>query len=262
MMLPGGVWQQGSLQREAAFRPVDGHLELALATAAGTGQDLPGLVSEALHAALAQLGSQAPDRQQVDALSVGDRQFLMSRLAGHLGLAQAWLSAVCSHCRSQFDFSLDYSILPAKPAARGYPFAEAKLTTGTVQLRVPTGADQRAILHLADEVQARQELAQRCIVGQPVALTEDDIVLIEAALEELAPELSTSVSAPCPECATDNYLEIDPYYCLGRVGNELFLEVHKLAAFYHWSEADILNLPRWRRKKYLGLIDRARGMTT
>ena len=262
MKLPGGVWREGCLHRDVVFRSVDGHLEMALAEAAGALHDIPSRVSEALQAAVAEVGSQVPDRELVDALSVGDRQFLMSRLASHLGLESVWLSATCGYCHGQFDFPLDYGAIPVKPAGEGYPFAEVLLAMGQVQVRVPTGADQRAILSWPDEQRAKVELARRCIVGESSALTDDDIACIETALEAVAPELSTHVAAPCPECGGDNLLEIDPYYCLGRVGNELFVEIHHLAAHYHWSESEILNLPRWRRKKYLRLIDRARGMTT
>ena len=155
MKLPGGVWREGCLHRDVVFRPVDGHLEMALAEAAGALQDLPGRVSEALQAALALVGSEAPDRELVDALSVGDRQFLVSRLTRHLGLECVWLSATCCHCHGQFDFPLDYGAIPAKPAGEGYPFAEVMLSMGQVQVRVPTGADQRAILSWPDEHRAR-----------------------------------------------------------------------------------------------------------
>ena len=37
-------------------------------------------------------------------------------------------------------------------------------------------------------------------------------------------------------------------------------EVHTLAMQYHWSETDILSLPRERRRRYLRLIDRERGV--
>ncbi|MCK7500249.1 MAG: hypothetical protein MZW92_65580 [Comamonadaceae bacterium] len=37
--------------------------------------------------------------------------------------------------------------------------------------------------------------------------------------------------------------------------------VHRLAWHYHWSEAEILALPRGRRAHYLALIDAARGMS-
>jgi hypothetical protein len=36
--------------------------------------------------------------------------------------------------------------------------------------------------------------------------------------------------------------------------------VHVLASTYHWSERQILGLPRSRRRLYLDLIDRSRGV--
>lgn len=262
MMLPGGVWQQGRLYRDVSFRPVDGHLEMALSEAAHFTHDIPGWVSCVLEASLAEVGSQSYGREQVDAMSVGDRQFLMSRLAGHLGLEHVWMSATCSHCQEKFDFPLDYGAIPVKQAGEGYPFADIDLSMGTVRVRTPTGADQRAIVSLPDEQDARRELSRRCLVEQPVVLTDEDIARIETVLEELSPELATRVSARCPECGGNNELEIDPYSCLGRVDYELLMDIHQLAVFYHWSETEILDLPRWRRKKYLSMIDRSRGMST
>ena len=69
------------------------------------------------------------------------------------------------------------------------------------------------------------------------------------------------VATPCPECGADNRVSIDPYFCLGRVSQDLFGDIHRLASHYHWSEAEILAMPRWRRQRYLALIDRSRGMT-
>ena len=262
MILPGGIVAQGGLQRRFSFRPPGGHLEMALAASVAACPDLPSRVSAALQVSLAGIGEVEPDAALVDGLCVGDRQYLMTRLAGHLGLGSAWFSTECGHCRASFDFFLDLSALPAKQAGPGYPFSQVQLSCGTVRLRVPTGADQRAILSTPDEAAARQELARRCLVDRQVELTADDILRIETALEELAPELATHVSAPCPECGGDNVVEIDPYYCLGRAGSDLLLEVHQLAAFYHWSEEQILDLPRWRRRAYLQLVDRSRGVVT
>ena len=54
---------------------------------------------------------------------------------------------------------------------------------------------------------------------------------------------------------------IAPYGALARTPAGLLAEVHRLAWHYHWSEAEILALPRHRRQQYLRLIDAARGMT-
>ena len=43
-----------------------------------------------------------------------------------------------------------------------------------------------------------------------------------------------------------------------RVNAKVFLqEVHTLASYYHWSEADILGLRRDRRRTYLALLSDA-----
>lgn len=266
MLLPGGVWRDGHLHRDFAFLDLNGHVELALVEAVGVCNDLPGQVSHALHTALAHLAGQKPNVSQVDDLSVGDRQFLMSRLACHLGSGELWLSAMCGHCQSQFDFPLNYAAIPVKLAGKSYPLVDLALSVGRVRLRVPTGADQRALLVYDDDLEARQALVARCLetcqheensIGM---LNEQDLAVVDQALEAMAPELATQASANCPECSGANVMPIDPYVCLGLVNGNLFAEIHQLAVHYHWSEAEILGLPRWRRKKYLTLIDRARGM--
>ena len=43
---------------------------------------------------------------------------------------------------------------------------------------------------------------------------------------------------------------------LGVAVDRLFAEVHTLAYHYHWSEHEILSLPRARRHRYLELLGR------
>ncbi|MGH9196195.1 MAG: hypothetical protein ACRD1T_10695, partial [Acidimicrobiia bacterium] len=83
---------------------------------------------------------------------------------------------------------------------------------------------------------------------------------IEAALEEVAPELATRVQAACIDCGSTNELFLDPYVCLSRAGTEIYSDIHVLASVYHWGEREILGLPRERRQLYIALVDRARGM--
>jgi len=76
----------------------------------------------------------------------------------------------------------------------------------------------------------------------------------------VAPEVAQAALAACPACGASNEIAVDPYLVLAASPEELFVEVHLLASAYHWSEAEILALPRARRQLYLRLIDRARGM--
>jgi len=69
------------------------------------------------------------------------------------------------------------------------------------------------------------------------------------------------VQAACPECGTARAVDLDPYGALRHRPDTLLLQVHRLAWHYHWSEAEILALPRPRRLRYLQLIDQARGLS-
>lgn len=264
-MLPGGVRVGGELRRDYAFRVLDGIAEMALAEAAGA-TDLPTQVTRALAAMLDHVGGIEPSVELLDGLSVADRQYLMTRLSAHLGTDQVWLTATCPQCEQKFDLAVRYSQLPVKPAGSDYPEIDVLTVHGRLRVRVPNGADQRAVLVVADPGRARAALARRCIVawdgGNPADLQLDHAVLdaIDSAFESLAPEVATTAQAACPECQTASLIDLDPYHCLRRAGGDLFYEVHLLASHYHWSEPEILSLPRWRRARYLGLIDRARGM--
>jgi hypothetical protein len=50
------------------------------------------------------------------------------------------------------------------------------------------------------------------------------------------------------------------FFAERRIGlDQLSEEVHVLARCYHWSEAEILQLPATRRRRYLALIARDAG---
>jgi len=269
MRLPGGILRDGARRRDFAFRPLTGAVELALAEAAGADSPLPARVTAALAAALEHVGGEPPLPETVAGLAVADRHFLMGRLATGLGLGESWLTARCGRCGERFDFSVMYGDLPVKEAGEGYPFAQVETSLGPCRFRVPTGADQEFLAVINDEREAFGCLVGRCLVdfpgpgrgdGQPT-FTADDLVRIESALEAVAPEVAVSVQAPCPACGTIHVIDVDPYGALSRnASGGLFQEIHILAATYHWSEGEILALPLERRRRYLELIDRGRGM--
>lgn len=268
MRLPGGILRDGRRLRDFAFLPLTGAVELALAEAAEADCPMPVRVTAALVATLEQVGGEAAVPAKVADLSVGDRQFLMGRLAVGLGLGEHWLTANCGSCGERFDFSVNRSDLPVKGAGEGYPFAAVETSLGPCRFRVPTGTDQEMLAGLDDEDEALRCLVERCLVALPdgyrgtaAAFTPGDVARIEAALEDVAPELAVTVQAACPACGASHVIDVDPYVALSlHAGGGLLHEIHLLAATYHWGEAEILALPLDRRRRYLDLIDRARGM--
>lgn len=274
MLLPGGLWHNDQCYREFGFLPLTGAVELAVGEAWQRAGTRPEAVTDLLQASLGHIGGLEPGTVLIDTLSVGDRHFLTTRLFGWLGKDEAWFTVDCQACNAHFDFPLRFSSLPVKPAGPSYPFCETILGAGTFKWRVPNGVDQKALsLQPANEDTVRV-LLQLCLVeGKTDAggeipdrmiadLTDLEIAQVEAALEDQAPEVATMAQATCPGCSQVNTIQIDPLLYLNAPFQEISTDVHRIASVYHWSEAEILSLPRQRRQRYLDLIDRARGMTT
>ncbi len=273
MSLPGGLWHEGRLLREFAFTPLTGAVELAMAEAFFDAPSMPDMVTRALTVALQHINHLEPTPALIDAMSVGDRQFLVQRLAGGLEMDEVWMTAVCARCGEPFDFMLRFSDLPVKEAGRGYPFAQVETSRGRACWRVPTGADQKAVAAVSGEQSATRILMTRCLMeisghdasqaAEWVAeLPDDDWQRVEASLEAVAPEITTAVQVSCIGCGRESQVGIDPYFCLQYGQESINADIHTIAFHYHWSETEILALPKKRRQRYLKLIDRARGMTS
>jgi len=189
MTLPGGLAVGGEVRRDYAFRAPTGDVELAVAEAMQAAKNMPERVSAALGAALDSLGGAPADAVLAAALSVGDRQFLMRRLAVHLGQDSRWLTAACGHCEERFDFQVRLDELPVKPAGDGYPLVRLDGDLAGMGLRVPSGADQAAIAGIADDGAALGALLRRCLVaGDPDRLTAADAATLAETMQPEMPE--------------------------------------------------------------------------
>jgi hypothetical protein len=262
MRLPGGYWNGAQRQRDFAFGPITGELELALLEQAAHAS-LARRVTLALSGVLSRVGDVAASADVVHGLATGDRQFLVRQLARALGRDTLWITATCDTCRQRFDVQIEQSALPVKEAGDSFPFAAAQTSWGLCRLRVPTGADQETAAALVDDRDAVRALARCCVLeGIPEAnvLGDADIASIERAVEAVAPEAATVAETKCPACEHTNRIYVDPYACLANGSDTLWDEIHDMASAYHWSESAILGLPRERRHRYLSRIARERGI--
>ena len=262
MQLPGGLVENGLRLRDWSFRPVSGDLELGLAEVGEEASNAPQAVTRALALALERLSSKTATPERVAGLCVADRQFLMRELDRHLGCEGDWFQTDCARCDARFDFRLDYAELPVQEAGEGYPIAHVEWDDRRLSFRLPTGSDQEMLANLPD-AEAKPWLLRR-LANEPEALgtpSEAFIALVEEALDAMSPGVVLRVQSTCPECGADNQVGLDPYRVIDRRSNDLLMEIHQIASHYHWSETEILKLPRTRRQRYLQIIDRARGMT-
>jgi hypothetical protein len=124
-----------------------------------------------------------------------------------------------------------------------------RVRDAAVSFRLPTAADQSAVLGRSD---AAQLLAERCL--DPADMSGPPRARAERAMAVMAPEISRPVVGRCPACdATVRaglHLPSLVMTELRRAAEGLHEDVHVLASAYHWQEEAILALPRRRRQDY------------
>ena len=82
-------------------------------------------------------------------------------------------------------------------------------------------------------------------------------------MAELDPQAEIRLRFDCAACGmpVDVLFDTASFFLaeVAATADRLLDEVHAIAWHYHWSEADILDLPRDRRRRYLDLIAASLG---
>ena len=204
------------------------------------------------------------------ALSVGQRDAYLLWLRENTFGTQLDSLASCPHCQEQLEFSLTTTDLrvtdlasvpdPAQPQVH-----HCQVDDLALQFRLPTSVDLAAVISLTNPVAARRHLAQRCLVqaqqqGQALDLEvipEDAIATLSDQLSAADPQAELLLDLDCPACGHhwQVLFDIVEFFWneLAAQAQRLLLEVHRLARFYGWREADILAMTNLRRQYYLEL---------
>lgn len=265
MELPGGLLCDGRLRRDYRFKAVTGELERALSESGLHTQTLPEQVTRILSCSLHEVAGYAVDESLLRSLSSGDRQFLVLQLEAWIDSSPRWITALCSGCGERIQFQIVPGALPMKPAGEGYPERLLSLSIGEVSARAPNGGDEEFISTRPEEdATVLHALLSRLLSsqGRPVdvtRLTDEDLESLDQMLDQMSPQAGLTAGIECPHCHLGQEVAIDPYAWILRETGALDQDIHTLAFHYHWSEKDILQLPRARRARYLQLIDRSLG---
>jgi hypothetical protein len=221
----------------------------------------PHAVSAILTRCVARADDQSLDARFLWAMEVGARIECLLRIAA-LGGAGAFsvrvrcLSATCGE-PLELDLTLEELL-----ALRGDQHAPLVADVGGVtrRLRAPTGEDQLAWLANSydDLDHAARDLAGSLLEERALApLTDADVEAIERSLSAHDPFVEFFVRVACPHCSTETEHEVDlASLALGKLRearDALIGEIDVLASRYHWTEAEILEIPRRRRARYLAL---------
>jgi hypothetical protein len=212
----------------------------------------------------------------VRALTIGDREALLLHLR-RLTLGEriaCVLSCPDPACGEQMDLDLQVHDLLLPPSAQVQEWYETTITdqeaTYSARFRLPTGVDQEAAVHLSavtPETGAAL-LLQRCLAcvydanGTPVDPPPATVISqLPALMAALDPQAELRLRLTCPVCdgVFSTLFDTASYFfqeLFSRTG-QIYREVHWLAFYYHWSEAEILAMTRQKRQHYLGLLSEA-----
>ncbi|MCB1353655.1 MAG: hypothetical protein KDK03_13060 [Rhodobacteraceae bacterium] len=240
------------------FRPLDGHVEIAVAEAAEARMARPRRVTAILAAMCARLGSAEGGADSARRVSAAGREWLLQRAGLEFFRGTRWFEAPCPGCGARFDLELDLTAVPQGRAGAGFPVIEVETSLGARRFEAPNGHHEEAFAARRDG-DARRIFAGLCGLADEAAaevarFEAADLERIDAALEAVSPEIADGVNAACPDCGGPVRVRIDPLTFAFPRPEAVLREVHAIAMAYRWSERAILDLPSRRRRAYVALI--------
>lgn len=273
----------GVVHREVELAPLSGREEELLASRSG--QTNAALVTSLLCRCVRRIGDASPITATIARnLLVADRQYLILRLRAATFGDQIAGTIVCPwpDCRKRVDIDFSLADLAVQELSAQGPAHTLRLSpeaalhddAGNVHqdviFRLPTGADQEIVAPfiLQGDERAIMALLGRCILSignldgsgaelvgrlSPQARSE-----IERRMENIAPRIELTMEGICPRCRRQFALPFDPQdFFFGELRTRrdlLYREVHYLAFHYHWSEREIMDMPRNKRRAYIEIL--------
>lgn len=220
-------------------------------------------------------------------LSIGQRDAYLLLLRERTFGPQMDSLASCPCCQEQIEFELSTTDLQVAPLIDlSQPYSPAIYTCKTeresLQFRLPNSEDLATVATLSDVDKARRQLAQRCLIHRegpapeetqnqvqdlasaPELATAGDEVS-EWAIAHLSEQISRAdpqaeilLNLDCPTCKHQWQILFDIVSFFWREltarAHRLMRDVHRLARFYGWREADILSMSYTRRQYYLEVV--------
>lgn len=187
------------------------------------------------------------------ALPVGARDRLVLEIRAGLRPGPLMAEPACEDCDATYELTLQPEEIGLGGAA-AWPepgFRAVEVSGRDIRIRPVCLGDLLAAEAIAEPREAARLMAGRVQQGasdlSPEALSE--------ALETLDPGADVWLAAACPECGAEQSVAFDAVYFvaqeLQQLSRQVMMDVVDIARAFHWSEADILDLPDARRAYYV-----------
>ena len=283
-LLPGGyVDEAGAVHRSVELNPLSGREEEFLADSGKPASATH--VTAILSRCIRRIGTISPISEEVARdLLVADRQYLLLKLREVTFGDQVQATIFCPwpDCGKKVDIDFSIEDIPVIESEDKGPTYKMELPPEAafignhgeeyreIIFRLPNGLDQEVISPLVSENEDRAltMLLERCIqsIG-PVKDPGDELISrlppiarmeIERQMEVVAPKVELTMAADCPECGREFATPFDIqgfFFGELRISLDLlYREVHYLAYHYHWSEREIMEMPRDKRRRYIEVL--------
>ena len=283
-LLPGGYTDEsGIVHREVELVPLRGQEEEFLADSRKPASAV--LVTTILSRCIGRIDTISPVSEEVARnLLVADRQYLLLKLREVTFGDRVQAAILCPwpDCGKKVDIDFSVKDIPITESEHKGPVYTMELSPEAafiddqgekyrqVIFRLPNGGDQETIspFIFENEALALTMLLDRCIQGiGPLKSNGDELVArlsplarmeIEKQMEAVAPKVESTMGASCPECGREFVLPFDlQEFFFGelRISRDLlYREVHYLAYHYHWSEGEIMEMSREKRRRYIEVL--------
>jgi len=280
--LPGGYWDaDGVLHREFELAVLTGREEELLAQTRRA--ESASVVTQVLSRGVRRIGNVSPVSENVARqLLVADRQYLLLKLRQLTfgDLVRGNVFCPWSDCGRRVSIEFGIDDVPVVEATERAPSYTMTLSPSAccddesaqleVRFRLPNGDDQETVSGLLaeNEAEALSVLLARAIqsIG-PIAPPAPELLTalsplaraeIEAEMERLAPKIELNLETVCSECGRTFAVPFNlHHFFFGELRADsdlLYRQVHYLAYHYHWSEREIMEMPRDKRQKYIEVL--------
>lgn len=228
--------------------------------------DRPGTVTALLAACLSDAEGQAVSLEEAWDWTLSQRLQALLAMRVASGEVKLELQSTCVQCGEAMEIGLDLRDFAAEPAAPRFNWRSDEGVT--LALRLPRGRDLQCWMRAdAPAPDALAASLVEAVVGVPEGTQPPALAALLPALDDAFeahdPLTALRLHTACPACAHDNTLSCDLESMLldgfARAQSRMLDDVLQLAQAFHWSEAEILALPQWRRTHYLNQIAQQGG---